>query len=95
MGVPHKRGAPRTAYRRQHRRHYHPVFIPDKILYEKQIKSKISGNEVYYAACFLLVILKNSCSKLHSQTGFNVILFSYQIAGDKREDTRARLLGVG
>ena len=34
------------------------------ILYAKGIKLKLSGNKVYYTACALLVILKNSCSKL-------------------------------
>ena len=37
------------------------------ILCEKGIKSKLSGNEVYYTACSLLVILKNSCRKFHCQ----------------------------
>jgi hypothetical protein len=37
------------------------------ILYEKEIELENSGNEVYYAACFLLVILKNSYSKFHCQ----------------------------
>ena len=37
------------------------------ILSEKGIKLKLSGNEVYYTACSLLVIFKNSCSKLHRQ----------------------------
>ena len=27
----------------------------------------VFGNEVYYAACSLLLILKNLCSKLHGQ----------------------------
>ena len=39
-----------------------------------------TGNEVHCTACSLLVILKNSCSKLHCQKGFDAILFSYQIA---------------
>ena len=36
-------------------------------LFEKGIKLKLSGNEDYYAACSLLVMLQNSCSKLHDQ----------------------------
>ena len=36
-----------------------------------------SGNEVYYTAFFLLVILKNSCSKLYCREGSNLILFSH------------------
>ena len=39
----------------------------DRILYEKTIKSKLSGNEVYYRAYSLLVTLKNSCCKIHYQ----------------------------
>ena len=34
---------------------------------EKGIKSETSGNRVYYTACYVLVILKNSCSKFHCQ----------------------------
>ena len=40
------------------------------ILNEKGIKSKLSGNKVYYAACSLLVTLKSLCSKLHCQRVF-------------------------
>ena len=36
-------------------------------LYEKGIEMKLSGNEVYYTACSLLVILKYSCCRLHRQ----------------------------
>jgi len=49
------------------------------ISYEKGIKSKLSGNEVYNTACCLLVILRNSCSKLHCQTGFNLEAFSNKV----------------
>ena len=41
--------------------------------------SNLSGNEVYCTACCLLVMLKNSCSKLHRWKGFNLILFSSKI----------------
>ena len=37
------------------------------LLYEKRIRFRLDGNEIYYTACSLLVILKNSCSKLHCQ----------------------------
>ena len=40
---------------------------------------KKSGNEVYYPASFLLVILNNSCSKLHCQKFFKLKSFSYNI----------------
>ena len=36
---------------------------------KRELNSSLSGNEVYHAACPLLAILKNSCSKLHSQKG--------------------------
>ena len=49
------------------------------ILYEKIFSLKTSGNEVYYTASSLSVILKNSCSKLHSQKLFKLKLFSYKI----------------
>ena len=35
------------------------------LLHEKGMSLKLSGSEVYYTACFLLQILKNSCCKLH------------------------------
>ena len=41
---------------------------------------KTSGREVYYTASSLLVILKNSCNKLHCQQFFKLKLFSYKIA---------------
>ena len=40
---------------------------------------KTSGNEVYYTASSLLVISKNTCSKLHCQKFFKLRLFSYKI----------------
>ena len=36
---------------------------PSVILYDKGIELKNSGNEIYYTACSLLEILKNSCSQ--------------------------------
>jgi hypothetical protein len=49
------------------------------LLYEKGIQSKLSGNEVYYTACSLPMILTNSCSKLHRKKGFNLVPFSYEL----------------
>ena len=50
--------------------------------YTKRISSqKTSGNEVYYTASSLLVILKNSCSKLQCQKFFKLKIFSYKIEG--------------
>jgi len=50
-----------------------------RILYEKEIKLNLSGNEVYYTAFPLPVILKNSCGEIHCQNGFDLIIFSYMI----------------
>jgi len=44
----------------------------------KGFESKISGNEVYYTACSLLVILKNSYSKRCCQKVSNLHAFSYK-----------------
>ena len=49
------------------------------ILHEKGIIFQKSYNQVYYTACSLLVLSKNSCSKLHYQKGFKLIPFSYEI----------------
>jgi len=54
------------------------------ILYEKLFNLKLSGNEVYYTAWSLLVMLKNSCSKLRCQKVLNWKAFR----------TRSRLSGV-
>ena len=42
-------------------------FVKGQILYEKGIELKLSGNKIYYIACSLLLLLKNSCGKLHCQ----------------------------
>ena len=42
--------------------------------------SKFAGNEVYYTASSLLVILNNSCSKLHYQIFFKLQVFSQESA---------------
>ena len=60
----------------------HPT--PPQISYEKAFKLKLSGNEVYYTARSLLLILKHSCSKFHCQKGFNLIVCSYKIVGGLR-----------
>jgi hypothetical protein len=59
--------------------HYLLVNDPVPISYEKRIKLKLSGNEVYYTAWHLLVILKNSCCKVHCQKYSNVVLFSHDM----------------
>jgi hypothetical protein len=49
------------------------------ILYEKSLELKLSGDEVYYTGHDLLVMLTNSCSKLHCQKLLNPKAFSYEI----------------
>jgi hypothetical protein len=39
----------------------------------------LSGDEVYYAAWYLLVTFKNSCHKCQCQEGLESILYSYNI----------------
>ena len=53
-------------------------FVPGHHLnsYEKGIELNIYGNEIYYTAYSLLVILKNSCCKLQCKKGFDLIIFS-------------------
>ena len=46
----------------------------------RESNRNLSGDEIYYAACSFLVTLKNSCSKLYCQKGFNSVPFSYKIA---------------
>ena len=46
---------------------------------KRQLNSNLSGNEVYYTACSLLVILNNSFRRFHCQKGFNLILVSNEI----------------
>ena len=59
---------------------------------ERELNSNLSGNEFYFKACSLLVMLKNSCSKLHCQKGFDLVPFSYKIVlqGENRERERER-----
>ena len=60
---------------------YHPSgpVVEVRRLYEKRIKLKLSGNEVYYTACSLLVIFKNSRSELQCQN--DLILLSCKVQG--------------
>ena len=46
---------------------------------KRLLRLNLACNDVYYTACSLLVTLQNSCSKLHCQKGFSLILFSYKI----------------
>ena len=42
----------------------------------RELSGKISGNKFCSTACSLPVILKNLCSKIHCQEGFDLVLFS-------------------
>ena len=56
---------------------------------KRELNLNFSGNEVYYTAFSLPVILKNSCSKLHCQKGFDLVPFSYQgVRGSARTPER-------
>jgi len=44
---------------------------------KRSLNQNLAGNQVYYTACSSLVI-NNSCSKLHCQKDFNLILVSYK-----------------
>ena len=46
-----------------------------RFIYKKIIKLKLSGNEVYYANCLILLAKNMLCSKLHCQKGFGLIMF--------------------
>ena len=41
---------------------------------KRELNYNLSDKEVYYTACSLLVILKNSCSQLHSQRGSSLFM---------------------
>ena len=48
---------------------------------KRELNHNLSGNEVSFTACFLLAMLKNLCSKLHRQKGFDSIIFSHKKRG--------------
>ena len=49
---------------------------------KRELNKNRSVDEVYYTACSLLVILKNSFNKLHSQKGLNLIRASRSVVPD-------------
>ena len=51
---------------------------------KRERTQNLFGNEVYYTACSLLVILNNSCSELHCQKVFDLTLFSCKIFPGKK-----------
>jgi len=64
------------------------------ILHDQRIKLNLSGNEVHYSACSLLLTLKNSCSKVHCQKGINLIFFSYEIVCETQQQQVSSLVIV-
>ena len=52
-----------------------------RISHEKGIKSKLSGDEVYYTNSFMLLVTNMLCSNFHCRRCLSLIHFSYQIAG--------------
>jgi hypothetical protein len=74
-GVSHERGTPVltiTVRRAAHMEDQNPSLI-------KKSNQTLSGDEVYYAAYSLPLILKHLSNELHCQKGSNLILFSYKI----------------
>jgi len=61
-------------------------FHPRLSLHENSLNLKLSCNKVYYTACSLLVMYKNSCSKPHCRDGFDSIPFSCQMQGFAFQD---------
>ena len=49
-------------------------------LYENIIKLNLPGNAFYHTNCLLLLLKNMLCGTLHCQKGFNIVLFSYEIA---------------
>jgi len=58
---------------------------------KRKLHWNLSGNEVDHTECSLLVLLKRACSKPHWQRGFNLILFSYKIGGERNGEARGRV----
>jgi len=56
----------------------------------KKIKSNqnLSGNEIYYTACSLLVISNNLVCKFDCRKGSDLIFFSYEMAGVRNDGVR-------
>ena len=56
---------------------HHPCDVTQSYL-KRELNQKLSGNAVYYTACYFLVILKHSYSKVYREKGFTSIFFSYK-----------------
>jgi len=61
----------------------------------ERLDLKLSGNEVYCTACYLLLILKSSCGILYYPKGFNLILFSHTISRQWRLNRMAAVSEYG
>jgi hypothetical protein len=53
------------------------------VLYEKGIKSKLSGNEICYTSYSILLVEKMLRSKLHRQKGLNPVPFLSKVGRKK------------
>jgi hypothetical protein len=49
------------------------------LTWKRRLNQNLFGDEVYYTASSLIVILQNSCGELHCQKGFDLILFANKI----------------
>ena len=61
---------------------------------KRESNSNLSGNELYYTNCSILLVKNMLCRELHCQKGFNLILFSYSTVMSAR-DTENTARGVG
>jgi len=55
------------------------VLRTTRILYEKKIQSKLSGNKFFYTNSLISLAKNMLCSKFHCQKAFYLIPFSYKI----------------
>ena len=68
------------ALSRSRSRSHSLAFSLSRSLYMKrETNLSLPGSEIHHTACSSLLLLKNSCGKLHCQKGFNSILFSYEV----------------
>ena len=49
------------------------------------VEQNLSGDEIYYTSCLILLVKNMLCSSnIHCMKGFNLILFSYKICVDMK-----------
>jgi hypothetical protein len=65
-----------------------------KVLFEKGIKFKLSGNEVYFTKSLVLLVKSILCSKLHCQKGINLsgMPSGYKFMARQQEEEMQKVL---